>query len=124
MRRLLTRSVLQELVKNEPARFDLGSAEQCYFYVWRMFRCDICGREEKYDEASRKGGIGQAAEKAKEEGWYVPPIAPGGNLDCSAYCAKCAPAEKRNAQEAAASAQTAGESMQIPRVSAEGSPPH
>ena len=88
-------------MKNEPARIDLNSPEQCYFYVWRMFRCDSCGREEKYEEAVRRGGIGQACQKAKEEGWYVPPMTAAGNMDCSAYCAKCAPAERHAAEGAA-----------------------
>src|SRR5215212_738999 len=100
MRRLLTQNVLHELLRNEPARFDLNSAEQCYFYIWRCFRCDGCGKEERFEEALRNGGIGQAAEEAMKAGWYVPSIGARGNMDCSAYCAKCAPAEREDADGA------------------------
>src|SRR4051812_37879009 len=106
MRRLLTRSVLQELLRNEPARLDLNSPEQCYFYIWRKFQCDGCGREENYEDAARKGEISQAAEKAKADGWYVPPLTDSGNLDCSAFCPICAKVEKQRAAWAVTSQRT------------------
>ena len=95
MKRLLTRTGLKNILEVEPIHVDKEDTYQVYALIWDLFKCEQCGREECYRNPEEKffkeKWIPVAAEKAKADGWFVPPWNDQGGLDCTAYCPKCKP---------------------------------
>jgi hypothetical protein len=92
MRRLLFKSSFKELIQEEGLGIDIEDTYQVYATVCDKFQCEKCGKEDLYREAgvkfSKQGWIGEAARKARADGWKVGDWNEGG-MDCTAYCVEC-----------------------------------